>query len=155
MRVCVCLCVCRCARTCDCDAASREHLYSSFEMFDPVRYRRMKLWFITDKHTNTRLSTTHKRLSTLQDTVCRHTICCHINMWIRGWLHQRTPTHVLAYDHRAQWTLKRWPVILPLEVLLSLQILNSYKWSKCNTETAIYITAHVVRNQEKLNQNEW
>lgn len=54
--LCVCVrfvLVCRRARTCDCDAASREHLYSSFEMFDPVRDCRMELWFITDKHTNT------------------------------------------------------------------------------------------------------
>ena len=35
--------------TCDCEAASREHLYSSLEIFDPIRGSRMELWFITDK----------------------------------------------------------------------------------------------------------
>lgn len=108
--LCVCVrfvLVCRRARTCDCDAASREHLYSSFEMFDPVRDCRMELWFITDKHTNTQLSTTHKRLSTLQDTVCRHTICCHINVNQRLTAPTHTNTCVPAYDNRAKWTLKR------------------------------------------------
>lgn len=36
--------------TCNCDAASREHLYSSLEVFDPVRGGWMELWFITDKY---------------------------------------------------------------------------------------------------------
>lgn len=33
--------------SCNCDAASREHLYSSLDIFDPVRGSRMELWFIT------------------------------------------------------------------------------------------------------------
>lgn len=35
--------------TCDCDAASGEHLYGSFELFDPVRGRRVQLRFVADR----------------------------------------------------------------------------------------------------------
>lgn len=35
--------------TCDCDTAGGEHLYGRFELFDPVRGRRVELWFVADK----------------------------------------------------------------------------------------------------------
>lgn len=35
--------------TCDCDTASGEHLYGGFEVFDPVRGRRVELWFVADR----------------------------------------------------------------------------------------------------------
>lgn len=35
--------------TCDCDTAGGEHLHGSFELFDPVRGRRVELWFVADR----------------------------------------------------------------------------------------------------------
>lgn len=51
-RASVCLFLCKQGErsfTCDCDTASGEHLYGGFEVFDPVRGRRVELWFVADR----------------------------------------------------------------------------------------------------------